>query len=69
MTKRTALGSATSMQAVYFSWLARSQSSRGLHGGFTSREAAEEFIQGDPFVVNGIVASWTLRGWDEVLSK
>jgi uncharacterized protein YciI len=27
-------------------------------GIFTSREAAEEFIAGDPFVVNGVVASW-----------
>ena len=34
---------------------------------FTSREAAEEFIAGDPFVVNGVVASWTLRPWNEVL--
>jgi uncharacterized protein YciI len=34
---------------------------------FTSREAAEEFIAGDPFVVNGVVASWTIRPWNEVL--
>ena len=34
---------------------------------FTSREAAEEFIAGDAFVLNGVVASWTLRPWDEVL--
>ena len=36
-------------------------------GVFTSREAAEEFIAGDPFVLNGVVASWTLRPWNEVL--
>jgi uncharacterized protein YciI len=36
-------------------------------GIFTNREAAEEFIAGDPFVVNGVVASWTVRPWNEVL--
>jgi uncharacterized protein len=36
-------------------------------GVFTNREAAEEFIAGDPFVLNGVVASWTLRPWNEVL--
>ena len=36
-------------------------------GVFTSREAAEEFIAGDPFVLNGVVATWTLRPWNEVL--
>jgi uncharacterized protein len=35
---------------------------------FTSREAAEEFVQGDPFVTNGVVARWTLREWNEVLT-
>ena len=36
-------------------------------GVFTTREAAEEFIAGDPFVVNGVVAEWTVRQWNEVL--
>jgi hypothetical protein len=36
-------------------------------GIFTTREAAEEFIAGDPFVVNGVVASWAVRPWNEVL--
>ncbi len=36
-------------------------------GVFTSREAAEEFIAGDPFVVNGVVAKWSIREWNEVL--
>jgi len=40
----------------------------GYMAVFTDREAADEFIQGDPFVANGIVSSWTLRDWDEVLS-
>ncbi len=40
----------------------------GAMGVFTSREAAEEFIQGDPFVINGVVAKWSLRDWNEVLA-
>ena len=31
---------------------------------FTSKEAAEEFISGDPFVVNGVVATWRLTEWN-----
>ncbi|HXV15421.1 MAG TPA: YciI family protein [Gemmatimonadaceae bacterium] len=30
---------------------------------FNSREAAEEFIAGDPFVVNGLVSNWRLVEW------
>jgi uncharacterized protein YciI len=37
-------------------------------GMFTTREAAEEFIAGDPFVVNGVVATWAVRPWKEVLA-
>jgi len=40
----------------------------GAMGVFTSREAAEEFIHGDPFVLNGVVAKWSLREWNEVLA-
>lgn len=40
----------------------------GALGIFTSREAAEEFIQGDPFVVHGVVGKWTIREWNEVLA-
>jgi uncharacterized protein YciI len=39
----------------------------GAMGVFTSREAAEEFIRDDPFVINGVVAKWSLREWNEVL--
>jgi hypothetical protein len=35
---------------------------------FTSREAAEEFVADDPFVVNGVVSSYEIRDWDEVLA-
>ena len=34
---------------------------------FTSRASAEEFVRGDPFVVNGVVRSWQIREWNEVL--
>jgi uncharacterized protein YciI len=34
---------------------------------FTTREAAEEFVAGDPFVGNGVVAEWSIRSWNEVL--
>jgi uncharacterized protein YciI len=33
-------------------------------GIFTSREAAEKFIKGDPFVIHGIVASWRVVEWN-----
>ncbi len=36
-------------------------------GIFTSREAAEEFVAGDPFVQNGVVAQWSVRPWNEIL--
>ena len=34
---------------------------------FTSREAAEEFAKGDPFVLNNVVRAWHIREWNEVL--
>ncbi|MCW3016051.1 MAG: YCII-like protein [Solirubrobacterales bacterium] len=33
---------------------------------FASREAAEEFVAGDPFVLHGVVASHELREWNEL---
>jgi uncharacterized protein YciI len=35
---------------------------------FTTREAAEAFVAGDPFVLEGVVTSFEIREWDEVLS-
>jgi len=35
---------------------------------FTTREAAEAFAAGDPFVVNGVVAGWRVREWNEALT-
>jgi uncharacterized protein YciI len=39
----------------------------GAMGVFTTREAAEEFATGDPFVTEGLVASWRITAWNEVL--
>jgi uncharacterized protein YciI len=36
---------------------------------FTTREGAEEFVNGDPFMVHGVVSSWTLREWNEILAS
>ncbi|MFL5957874.1 MAG: YciI family protein [Solirubrobacterales bacterium] len=33
-----------------------------------SREAAEEFAAGDPFVLEGVVRSYEVPGWNEVLT-
>jgi uncharacterized protein len=32
---------------------------------FSTREAAQEFVNGDPFVLNGVVRRWQIREWDE----
>ena len=34
---------------------------------FSTREAAEEFAGGDPFVLEGVVARWSVRDWNEIL--
>ena len=41
----------------------------GAMAVFASREAAQEFVSDDPFVVNGVVGKWTLRDWNEVLIR
>lgn len=35
---------------------------------FTTREAAEAFAAGDPFVLHGVVAGYEIRGWNEILT-
>ena len=37
-------------------------------GILRSREAAEEFANGDPFVLNGMVAHWYIREWANILA-
>lgn len=41
---------------------------RGAMAVFTTREAAEEFATGDPFVTNGVIQSWSIREWNEALA-
>ena len=39
----------------------------GAMGIFTTREAAEAFVSGDPFVRNGVVVSWRIAEWMEAI--
>jgi uncharacterized protein YciI len=34
---------------------------------FRTREAAEKFVKDDPFVLNGIVARYQIKDWNETL--
>jgi uncharacterized protein YciI len=34
---------------------------------FRTRAAAEEFVRDDPFVKNGVVASYEIKDWNEAL--
>ena len=36
-------------------------------GIFPTREAAEEYAKGDPFVLNGLVTKWHIREWANIL--
>ena len=36
---------------------------------FRTREAAEEFVKDDPFVLHGVVARWHLREWNEIFDN
>lgn len=42
--------------------------SDGAMAIFTTRQAAEEFAHGDPFVRHGVVRAWHIREWNEVLA-
>lgn len=36
---------------------------------FTTREAAVDFAEGDPFVLHGVVARYEIREWDDVFAQ
>jgi uncharacterized protein YciI len=36
-------------------------------GIFTTREDAEEYAKGDPFILNGTIAKWYIREWANIL--
>ena len=40
----------------------------GALGIFTSKAAAEAFIAGDPFVINGVVGKYDIHEWNEALA-
>jgi uncharacterized protein YciI len=40
--------------------------SQGSMAIFKTREGAEEFVAGDPFVLNGVVRGYEIRGWNEI---
>jgi uncharacterized protein YciI len=40
----------------------------GAMGIFTTRAAAEEFVNGDPFVLHGVVRSWQIKEWNEAIA-
>jgi uncharacterized protein YciI len=40
----------------------------GSMGIFATREAAEAFVAGDPFMHHGVVRRYALREWQEILT-
>jgi uncharacterized protein len=40
----------------------------GAMAVFTSREAAEEFVADDPFVRHGVIGTWRIHEWNEILT-
>lgn len=36
---------------------------------FRSREAAEEFAKGDPFILEGLVRDFSIKAWGDALLK
>ena len=41
---------------------------QGAMAIFSTLEAAEEFVAGDPFVLNGVVSRYEIRDWNEALA-
>ncbi len=39
----------------------------GNMGIFKTKEAAEEFVRRDPFVLEGLVKSYTIREWNDTM--
>lgn len=44
-------------------FLDKREEALGTMAVLTSRQAAEEFVKGDPFVRNGKVTTWYIREW------
>jgi uncharacterized protein YciI len=41
----------------------------GSMGIFTTREAAEQFVENDPFMLNGVVKNYRILDWNEAIAK
>jgi uncharacterized protein YciI len=41
---------------------------QGSMAVFATREAAAKFVEGDPFVLNGVVRRHEIRDWNEIYS-
>lgn len=41
----------------------------GTMAVFGTSEAAEAFVENDPFVLHGVVASWRILEWNEILAQ
>lgn len=41
----------------------------GSMGIFATRDAAEEFVKNDPFVINGVVKGYRILDWNEAVAK
>ncbi len=48
------------MSGAFLDQTGESLSTMAVH---TSREAAEEYIEGDPFYLNGMISKWYIREW------
>ncbi|HEY2854554.1 MAG TPA: YciI family protein [Gemmatimonadaceae bacterium] len=40
---------------------------RGNMAIFRTREAAEEFVKEDPFILEGLIRSYTIRDWNDTM--
>ena len=40
---------------------------RGNMAIFRSRKAAEEFVEKDPFILEGVIKSYVIREWDDAM--
>jgi hypothetical protein len=40
---------------------------RGNMAIFRSREAAEAFVKADPFILEGLIASYVIREWNDTM--
>ncbi len=41
---------------------------QGAMGVFATREAAEEFVAGDPFLSEGVIRAYEIREWNDILA-